>query len=415
MMNGKATQDVRFALVSAAHRFLLDVLPFRHPDSSAALDAFVAEASRYRVSPDLIDALLIRCLVVLDRNAGNPLPSLVDAYVSQHTERDPWRRFSKCVTDVLKYGGVSDILVQQAIALIEEHYSDPTLTIGKIAAHVGRRPAALSMAFKRSTDMTVSEYLRRIRLEHAGRLLTLTTQSIKEVWSNVGYKHGSNFGHDFKDQFGMSPSDHRARAILRDLDDRANGAPVGSASRVAERVPPQRDPSVAVLIVDRDELHATISTRLQSEGYSTFTATTGADALDEIERVSPDVVLLEYQLPDMSGVECLRALRQRHSTKPAVGLFTADWNAYDEVDEIHSLNGTLYSKLCGLDEVEMLITGLLRQQNQQNDALANTETLHDTHHSPILESSGTTRDANTTHGLIATASWMTTSMRLSRA
>ena len=40
-------------------------------------------------------------------------------------------------------------------------------------------------------------------------------------------------------------------------------------------------------------------------------AHTGADAIAEVERLDPDLVLLDIHLPDMSGVDVLRTIRQR--------------------------------------------------------------------------------------------------------
>ena len=42
---------------------------------------------------------------------------------------------------------------------------------------------------------------------------------------------------------------------------------------------------------------------------------TGRDALAQIERKAPDVVLLDLNLPDMNGLEVVRVLRQNEKTK----------------------------------------------------------------------------------------------------
>jgi DNA-binding response OmpR family regulator len=99
---------------------------------------------------------------------------------------------------------------------------------------------------------------------------------------------------------------------------------------------------------------------LRLAGYDIFTAVSGAQALLEVDRVSPDVMLLEYDLPDMSGIDCLRAIRRRHPVQPAVGFFTADWDVYDAAEEIRSLNGVVASKLCDLEGIKELIVRLLQ-------------------------------------------------------
>ena len=69
---------------------------------------------------------------------------------------------------------------------------------------------------------------------------------------------------------------------------------------------------ISVLIVDDDFMVAQIHTRFveRSEGFRVIgTAATGEKALAEIERLAPDLVLLDIHLPDLTGIEVLRRLR----------------------------------------------------------------------------------------------------------
>jgi response regulator of citrate/malate metabolism len=67
-----------------------------------------------------------------------------------------------------------------------------------------------------------------------------------------------------------------------------------------------------VLVVDDDFMVASIHIRFVERipGFSVVgTAATGRAALDEIERLQPDLVLLDVHLPDMTGIDVLRTLR----------------------------------------------------------------------------------------------------------
>ncbi len=69
---------------------------------------------------------------------------------------------------------------------------------------------------------------------------------------------------------------------------------------------------ITVLVVDDDFMVASIHTRFvdRTPGFRTVgVAATGAAALAEIERLSPDLVLLDVHLPDLTGIEVLRQLR----------------------------------------------------------------------------------------------------------
>jgi response regulator of citrate/malate metabolism len=67
-----------------------------------------------------------------------------------------------------------------------------------------------------------------------------------------------------------------------------------------------------VLVVDDDFMVASIHTRFVDRvpGFTVVgQAATGATALAEVERLDPDLVLLDVHLPDLSGIEVLRRLR----------------------------------------------------------------------------------------------------------
>ncbi|MGO1410629.1 response regulator [Microbacterium sp. JB110] len=53
-------------------------------------------------------------------------------------------------------------------------------------------------------------------------------------------------------------------------------------------------------------------------------ASDGAEALDAIEALDPDVALLDLRMPGMGGIEVLEALRERGSDVPALVLTTFD-------------------------------------------------------------------------------------------
>jgi diguanylate cyclase (GGDEF)-like protein len=67
-----------------------------------------------------------------------------------------------------------------------------------------------------------------------------------------------------------------------------------------------------ILLVDDDEDMCTIlSMILKNEGYQIIIAHSGADALAQIEKQSFNVVLLDIRLPDMSGLEILKKVKEK--------------------------------------------------------------------------------------------------------
>ncbi|MFI6762664.1 AraC family transcriptional regulator [Micromonospora sp. NPDC050417] len=103
---------------------------------------------------------------------------------------------------------VAPTALRRAVAYIGAHAAEPiTLTDIATAARVG--PRALQQAFTRHYDTTPTNYLRRIRLEHAHRQLQSadatrgdTVASIARRW---GFAHPGRFAVAYRRQFGRTP------------------------------------------------------------------------------------------------------------------------------------------------------------------------------------------------------------------
>lgn len=88
-----------------------------------------------------------------------------------------------------------------------------------------------------------------------------------------------------------------------------------------------------ILIVDDDpDIQRLVSFNLQQVGYEPLLAGTGREALAEIHRVVPDLVILDLMLPDIDGMEVCRQLRLNEKTKRTpVLMLTARGEEIDRV------------------------------------------------------------------------------------
>jgi CheY-like chemotaxis protein len=356
----------RFALWTAGYDFIRRVLPWREPDSRFALDHFLQQAAASVLPAVELDIVFLRCLTVLNRHTGGQLPSLTDRYLFPGDEtplledrRTRLVRFRRCVDDILRYRGIGNSSVRGAIAIIEARYGQPDLTHESVTLELRITPSALSTAFKEQTGLTFGEYLRGFRLDEAATLLRSTGKSIKETWGAVGYNYASNFDHDFKRRFAMTPREYRAR-VIPSLGQESRTAPVTD-------VHPQKETGCCgrVLLIDDDEsTRTTIGSWLRAEGYDVVVASSGAEGLKAATRFSPEAILVDYHLPDMDGVDVLRSLRQQNNRRPpGVALYTADPYIYDRDEELRALEAVIQFKVCDVFEVQRttayLVTGSL--------------------------------------------------------
>ena len=81
-----------------------------------------------------------------------------------------------------------------------------------------------------------------------------------------------------------------------------------------------------ILVVDDSRVVRKIARRiLEAAGCAVDEAADGADALRQVRRQRPQAVLLDWNMPVMNGIECLRALRQEFGDdEPRVILCTTE-------------------------------------------------------------------------------------------
>jgi DNA-binding response OmpR family regulator len=72
---------------------------------------------------------------------------------------------------------------------------------------------------------------------------------------------------------------------------------------------------VVLLVDDEDDLRRVMRDLLEREGYSVQEARDGVQALDQVDRHAPDVIVLDLNLPGLDGYGVLSQLRSRNATR----------------------------------------------------------------------------------------------------
>ncbi len=99
-------------------------------------------------------------------------------------------------------------------------------------------------------------------------------------------------------EFAVGRAECEAISGLKEESGRALGAPTARARPV-------------VLIVDDDEFDQTFLSRmLKPEGYRVKFASSGTEALNQLHRAPVDIILMDFKLPDMNGMEVTRRLKE---------------------------------------------------------------------------------------------------------
>lgn len=98
--------------------------------------------------------------------------------------------------------------IQQLQTYIRNHLDEP-LNRESLASMVGFSVPHLHRIFTTCTGVTMSDYIRELRLKRAGYKLRAGAIDITEVALAAGYQTHAAFGKAFKRQYGLSPGEFR--------------------------------------------------------------------------------------------------------------------------------------------------------------------------------------------------------------
>lgn len=100
-------------------------------------------------------------------------------------------------------------VLEEAIRYLDNHYTDPLLSMDVVCDALGISISYLSTLFKKMLDTSFNKYLVKIRIEKAQELLRFSPQKIYEIAQSVGYNDVYYFSYSFKKYTGVSPKEYR--------------------------------------------------------------------------------------------------------------------------------------------------------------------------------------------------------------
>ncbi|MEW6755316.1 MAG: sigma-54 dependent transcriptional regulator [Candidatus Latescibacterota bacterium] len=128
------------------------------------------------------------------------------------------------------------------------------------------------------------------------------------------------------------------------------------------------NPAVSLLLVDDDLTFGRVmSGELTRLGFRVTAVGSGTEAVEQVARLEPAVVLLDLRLPDMDGLDVLAAIRQ---TSPAseVIMLTGHGSIDTAIESVRRGAFDYVAKPCPLDELEVRISRALERQSLRRRA-----------------------------------------------
>jgi two-component system, OmpR family, KDP operon response regulator KdpE len=122
---------------------------------------------------------------------------------------------------------------------------------------------------------------------------------------------------------------------------------------------------VVLVVDDEPQILRVMRASLPIRGYEVLTASTAEEALDQLSKQVPDLVILDLAMPEMSGLEVCRRVRE-FSSVPIIVL-SAKGSESDKVAALDLGADDYVTKPFGMDELLARVRAVLRRLSAAND------------------------------------------------
>ena len=123
-------------------------------------------------------------------------------------------------------------------------------------------------------------------------------------------------------------------------------------------------PATILIVEDETDIAILLRYNFEAEGYAVATAESGDEALDAIAEKLPDLILLDWMLPEISGIELCRRLRVRTETaRVPIIMLTARGEEEERVRGLTTGADDYIVKPFSVPELIARVQSLLRRAN----------------------------------------------------
>ena len=161
---------------------------FAAPQKAVALlQQMLREQERMdEYSGDMILSQLAQLLMTLLRQAGSPAEARLQTSNAVHSENE---------------------IIRRAQIYVSTHIREK-LTVPLVARQVDVSPSYLTALFHKNLQISPGEYIRRIKLQESKQMIRENTLNFTEIAAELQYSTVHHFSRQFKEKFGITPTEY---------------------------------------------------------------------------------------------------------------------------------------------------------------------------------------------------------------
>ena len=99
-------------------------------------------------------------------------------------------------------------------------------------------------------------------------------------------------------------------------------------------------PNKKILIVDDEDINQELMKGILEDDYTVHCASNGKDCLEQFKASPPDIVLLDVEMPGLSGYEVCKQIREHHSGADIPILMVTGADDYQSILQAYNIGAT---------------------------------------------------------------------------
>jgi len=158
------------------------------------IESYKAGADSYIAKPFNFEVLLTRIETLIEQ---------------QEKRRKLFHKTIEITPSSITTTSLDEELIRKALMVVEKNIDNSEYSVDELASELALSRRQLSRKFQSIIGLSPGEFIRSVRLKRAAQLLKDTKYNISEIADRVGFNTIKYFNSNFKDEFGLTPTEYR--------------------------------------------------------------------------------------------------------------------------------------------------------------------------------------------------------------